>query len=54
MAAAELHIVRDAGHSASEPGIVDALIRATEEIGKRLETQNDLHFYLNCQADDST
>ena len=34
--AAELHIVRDAGHSASEPGIVDALIRATEEIGKRL------------------
>ena len=34
--AAELRIVRDAGHSASEPGTVDALIRATEEIGKRL------------------
>ena len=34
--AAELHIVRDAGHAASEPGTVDALIRATEEIGKQL------------------
>ena len=34
----ELHIVRDAGHSASEPGNVDALIRATQEIAKKLES----------------
>ena len=34
----ELHIVRDAGHSASEPGIVDALIRATQDIAKELQT----------------
>lgn len=36
--ASELHIVRDAGHSASEPGNVDALIRATQEIAKKLGT----------------
>jgi hypothetical protein len=30
--------VRDAGHSASEPGNVDALIRATQEIAKKLES----------------
>ena len=34
--ASELHIVRDAGHAASEPGTVDALIRATADIGKSL------------------
>lgn len=33
----ELSIVRDAGHSASEPGIVDALIRATGEMSKILQ-----------------
>ena len=27
---AELQIIRDAGHSASEPGIVDALVSATD------------------------
>ena len=32
----ELQIIRDAGHTASEPGIVDALVRATNEIGRRL------------------
>jgi len=32
----ELQIVRDAGHSASEPGTVDALIRATHDIAKML------------------
>lgn len=32
--ASELLIVRDAGHSASEPGTVDALIRATQDIAK--------------------
>lgn len=34
--AAELHIVRDAGHSASEAGNVDALIRATLDIASEL------------------
>ncbi|MDA1371267.1 MAG: prolyl aminopeptidase [Proteobacteria bacterium] len=34
----ELHIVRDAGHSASEAGNVDALIRATQETAKKLKT----------------
>jgi proline iminopeptidase len=33
----ELHIVRDAGHSASEPGTVDALVRATHDIAKSLD-----------------
>ena len=33
----ELHIVRDAGHSASEPGTVDALMRATQDIAKELQ-----------------
>ena len=33
----ELSIVRDAGHSASEPGIVDALIRATQNMSKMLQ-----------------
>ncbi len=33
---AELQIVRDAGHASMEPGIVDALIRATDDIGKRI------------------
>jgi proline iminopeptidase len=32
----ELQIVRDAGHSASEPGTVDALVRATHDIAKML------------------
>lgn len=35
--ASELYIIRDAGHSASEPGNVDALIRAVNEIAKELE-----------------
>ena len=34
----DLHIVRDAGHAASEPGNVDALIRATQDIAKELRT----------------
>jgi proline iminopeptidase len=32
---AELQIIRDAGHSASEPAIVDALIRAVESVAAR-------------------
>jgi len=31
----ELHIVRDAGHASREPGIVDALIRATRAMARR-------------------
>lgn len=30
----ELHIIRDAGHSSSEPGIIDALIKATNAMAK--------------------
>jgi len=36
---ATLHIIDDAGHAASEPGIVDALIRATDQMADRLEQQ---------------
>jgi proline iminopeptidase len=35
---AELHIVRDAGHAASEPGIVDALVRAIQDMAKIIES----------------
>lgn len=33
---AQLDIIADAGHSATEPGIVDALIRATDSFAERL------------------
>lgn len=33
---AELHVVPDAGHSAAEPGIVHALVRATMDMARRL------------------
>ena len=32
----ELQIIRDAGHSAGEPGIIDALVRATDGMARRL------------------
>jgi proline iminopeptidase len=32
----ELSIIRDAGHAAGEPGITDALVRATGEVARRL------------------
>ena len=32
----ELQIIRDAGHSAGEPGIIDALVRATDAMAYRL------------------
>jgi len=32
----ELHIIRDAGHASSEPSIIDALIRATQDMASRL------------------
>jgi len=31
----ELHIIRDAGHSSSEPGITDALVRTTRQMALR-------------------
>ncbi|MFK0571770.1 prolyl aminopeptidase [Endozoicomonas sp.] len=33
---ADLQIIRDAGHASCEPGIVDALVRATDEFARRL------------------
>lgn len=38
---AQLHVIRDAGHSSSEPSIADALIRATEEMAERFK--GDFH-----------
>jgi len=38
---ADLRIMRDAGHSASEPAIVDALMRGVDEIVARLESEAD-------------
>lgn len=32
----ELHIIREAGHASREPGIVDALIRATDELARKI------------------
>ena len=37
----ELHIVRDAGHSAAEPSIIDALVRATRDMAKRFGSSDD-------------
>jgi proline iminopeptidase len=34
---ADLRIIRDAGHSASEPAIVDALMRGVDEIAERIQ-----------------
>ncbi|WP_257266490.1 prolyl aminopeptidase [Endozoicomonas sp. ONNA2] len=33
---ADFQIIRDAGHASCEPGIVDALVRATDEFARRL------------------
>ncbi|UZJ44156.1 prolyl aminopeptidase [Marinimicrobium sp. C6131] len=38
---AELQIIRESGHSASEPGTVDALVRATEDMVRRLRHEDD-------------
>ncbi len=37
----QLNIVRDAGHSASEPSIVDAMIRATRDLARRFSDDNN-------------
>ena len=36
----QLNIVRDAGHSASEPGTIDALVSATKEMAQTLRPRN--------------
>jgi proline iminopeptidase len=38
----QLFMVREAGHSATEPSIIDALIRATRDIALRLEADYDI------------
>jgi len=38
---AQLHVIRDAGHSASEPGIADALMRATRDFAQHFGDFND-------------
>jgi proline iminopeptidase len=35
---AKFEIIKDAGHAASEPGITDALIRATDDLGEKLRS----------------
>ena len=37
----ELHIVREAGHAAAEPGITDGLIRATREMARLLSDDTE-------------
>ncbi len=36
---AELQIIREAGHAAAEPGIIDALVRATDDFARRLSAK---------------
>ncbi len=38
---AELHIVREAGHAAAEPGIADALVRATRDMARLLSDDTE-------------
>jgi proline iminopeptidase len=37
----ELQIIREAGHASREPGIVDALIRATDDLAKKILHTSD-------------
>lgn len=37
---ADLRIIRDAGHSATEPAIIDSLVRACDDIADKLETSS--------------
>jgi proline iminopeptidase len=36
---AEFEVIKDAGHAASEPGIMDALVRATDALGSALSSR---------------
>lgn len=38
---AELRVVRDAGHSTTEPGIIDALVKATRGMARRIRPDHD-------------
>ncbi len=40
--ASELHIIRDAGHSSSEPSIVDAIVRAMDSMAKHFGDDFDV------------
>jgi len=35
----QLFIVREAGHSATEPALIDALVRATKDMANRFESE---------------
>ncbi|WP_101758899.1 prolyl aminopeptidase [Oceanicoccus sp. KOV_DT_Chl] len=37
----QLNIVRDAGHSSSEPSIIDALVRATRDMARRFRPEDE-------------
>lgn len=37
----QLNIIRDAGHASSEPGIVDALVRATRDMARRFRPEDN-------------
>ncbi len=37
----EIHTIRDAGHSASEPGIIDGLVRATKSMAQTIEASEN-------------
>jgi len=39
--ASQLYIVREAGHAATEPTLIDALVRATRDMAQRLESEMD-------------
>ncbi len=41
-AKAELHVIRDAGHSSHEPSICDALVKATNDMAEQLAGEGDL------------
>lgn len=42
--ASELHIIRDAGHAASEPNVTDALVRATQDMLHRFKPEDNEKF----------
>jgi len=37
----EIMIVREAGHSATEPAMIDALLRATKALAQRLDLPDE-------------
>ncbi len=39
--ASKLHIIRDAGHSSREPSVMDALVKATDDLAEQLSGEGD-------------